>query len=86
MIQSWQWMINFPRWLILFLVSKTWKFQKLHGIPTSIVFDKDTTFHAHFWRTLWRKAGTGLSFGTYFHPQTDGQTEVVNLSLGNVLR
>jgi hypothetical protein len=47
---------------------------------------KDAKFLAHFWRTLWRKVGTELSFCTYFYPQTDGQTEVINLSLGNLLR
>ena len=59
---------------------------KLHGVPLSIVSDKDARFLTHFWRTLWRKIGTKLSFNTSFHPQTDGQTEVVNQSLGNLLR
>ena len=39
-----------------------------------------------FWQTLWQRIGTELSFSTSFHPQTDGQTEVVNWSVGNLLR
>ena len=59
---------------------------KLHGFPLSIMFDGDRTFVGHFWRTLWNKLGTNLSFSSAYHPQTDGQTEVVNRSLGNILR
>ena len=59
---------------------------KLHGFPLSIVYERDTKFVGHFWRTLWNKLGTNLSFSFAYHPQTDGQTEVENRSLGNILR
>ncbi|GJV67926.1 putative nucleotidyltransferase, ribonuclease H, partial [Tanacetum coccineum] len=58
---------------------------RLHGLPSSIVSDRDTRFLSNVWRSLWKMLNTQLSFCSAYHPQTDGQTEVVNMSLGNLL-
>jgi hypothetical protein len=59
---------------------------RLHDLPKSIVSVRDTKFVGHFWRTLWKKLGTNLSFSSTYHPQMDGHTGVVNQSLGDLLR
>jgi hypothetical protein len=58
----------------------------LLGLPLSIVSDRDTRFLSHFWQCLWRLSSTKLDYSNAYHPQTNGQTEVVNRSLGVLLR
>ena len=52
----------------------------------SIVSDRDAKFTSVFWQEVHRLLGTKLLMSTAFHPQTDGLTERVNQSIGQILR
>ncbi|KAG8498807.1 hypothetical protein CXB51_005706 [Gossypium anomalum] len=59
---------------------------RLHGIPLSIISDRDPRFTSRFWQKLQDALGTKLNFSTAFHPQTDGQSERVIQILEDMLR
>ncbi|GJR26667.1 reverse transcriptase domain-containing protein [Tanacetum coccineum] len=57
-----------------------------HGIPVSIICDRDPRFASNFWRSLQSALGTNLDMSTVYHPQTDGQSERTIQTLEDMLR
>ncbi|KAF5801008.1 putative nucleotidyltransferase, Ribonuclease H [Helianthus annuus] len=62
------------------------KIVALHGIPVSIISDRDTRYTSHFWKSFQQSLGTRLNFSTAYHPQTDGQSERTIQTLEDMLR
>jgi hypothetical protein len=56
------------------------------GLPTSLISDQDTRFLGYFWPRLCRMMDTKLKRSTVFHPQTNGETQVVNRTIVLFLR
>ncbi len=59
---------------------------KHHGLPKDIVSDRDPKFTNKCWWALWERMGSELKMSTSFRPQTDGQTEKVNLVIQQFLK
>ena len=59
---------------------------KSHGVPNTIISDRDARFTSRFWRELWQRLDTKLAMSTSYHPQSDGQTERTNRILEDMLR
>jgi hypothetical protein len=57
-----------------------------HGMPEQFIHDRDPRFNSSFWKTLFGLCGIKQTNSTAYHPQTDGQTEVVNKSIEDYLR
>ena len=62
------------------------KIVRLHGVPVTIVSDRDPRFTSRFWPKLQNALGITLHFSTAFHPQTDGQSEKIIQTLEDMLR
>ncbi|GJY20219.1 putative reverse transcriptase domain-containing protein [Tanacetum coccineum] len=57
-----------------------------HGVPVSIIYDRDSYFTSRFWQSLQKALGTRLDLSTTYHPETDGQIERTIQTLEDILR
>ena len=62
------------------------EFVRLHGVPISIISDRDSRFTSRFWKSLQKSLGTRLDMSIAYHPQTDGQSERTIQTLEDMLR
>src|SRR5436853_3918107 len=69
--------------LALMFLKEIWRY---HGLPESIISDRDSRFTSKFWTSLMKLLGVKLNVSTAFHPETDGQTERVNQTLEQYIR
>ncbi|KAD3336316.1 hypothetical protein E3N88_31835 [Mikania micrantha] len=78
-------------------IRETYKMEKLarlyideilvrHGVPLSIILDRDSRFTSWFWQSLQQSLGTSVNLSTAYHPQTDGQSERTIQTLEDMLR
>jgi hypothetical protein len=63
-----------------------WEVFRLHGLPKTIVSDRENGFMSTFWKELFRLVGTALTPSTSYHPQTNGQTDIANKWVEGYLR
>jgi len=59
---------------------------RLHGIPKVVISHRDAKFTSKFWKGLFENMGRNLNFSTCYHPKTDGQIEMTNHILEDMLR
>ena len=69
--------------LAMLFLKEVWR---LHGLPSSIISDRDSRFTAKEWDSIMEHPGVKLRMSTAFHPQTDGQTERINQVIEAYLR
>lgn len=62
------------------------EYWRLHGVPSDIISDRDSRFTAHLWKDFLKLVGIKSRMSTAFHPQSDGQTEIINQLLEMYLR
>ena len=58
---------------------------KYHDLPHSIVSNRDPRMTSNFWKGLFENLGINLNFSLAYHPQTDGQNEIANLTILDLL-
>ncbi|GJP60934.1 hypothetical protein CLOP_g18151, partial [Closterium sp. NIES-67] len=63
-----------------------WYIISQHGIPTTLISDRDPKFTSKFWKELMSLLGTKLAMSSAYHPQTDGQTERLNQIVEQLVR
>ena len=59
---------------------------KYRGLPKRIVFNRDPRMTSNFWKALFKNLGTKLNFSSTYHPRTDGQSEIANLTIPDLLK
>ncbi|GJZ75034.1 putative reverse transcriptase domain-containing protein [Tanacetum coccineum] len=85
-IQNWKWDVLLRILFTALPRTSIRRSLKGHGVPLSIISDRDSRFASGFWRSLQNALGTNLNMSTAYHPETDGQSERTIQTLEDMLR